>query len=279
MVIDSKTRQTARFLFLGLLVLASRALAMPHVRLVEEDEVVLTVRPMKVSVAPGAEPAVRVVKLADRGVELRYEFAWPEPEDVTKVLLRASPRPPRSGVRHVVLLEAEVTMPDGRQERSKRELVFDEEYTSLFDVRREGNRSLILAIEAVHHRETRLAVRREIGEPMQFQLEIQRVEGDNFVSLETNRLNTFVGDSVSYSFRLGEKGQGESLTVNLTPRRLYGDLARISIEVSGMLEDGDTISMISRQEDWMTTRGSTSSLSVAAGDPPAGFRFLVTPWF
>jgi len=280
-MIDSRRCRSARTWvpLVAMLAAGSPAVSMPSVQLVERDQVILTVRPMKVSLAPGSEPAVREVELVDRGVELRYEFAWPDPGDLTVVLFRAAPRPPRSGVKHVLLLEAEVTLPDGRTSLAQRELIFDEEYTSLFDVHREGNRSLILAVHAVHHRETTLAIRREVGEPMQFQLEIQRVEGDISVPLESNRMNTFVGETVSYSFQLGESGEGESLTVNLTPQRLYGDLARISVEVSGMLSDGEKISMISRREDWLTTRGSTSSLSVATGDPPVGFRFLVTPWF
>lgn len=278
-MIDSAKRHVAWIAVLTASALFPDVAALPDIRVVEEDRVALTVRPMNARTTAEGGPAVREIDLADRGVELRYEFEWPDPGDVTGVLLRASPRPPRRGVEHVVLLEAEVSMSDGRKTRTSRELAFDEALTSLFDVHRENGRSLILAVEAEHHRETTLAVRDEVGEPIQFQLEIQRLEGEESVSLETNRLNTFVGEPVSYSFRLGETGRGESLTVNLTPERLYGDLARIKVEVSGTLPDRKTISVISRREDWLTTRGSTSSLSVASGDPPTGFRFLVTPWF
>ena len=252
---------------------------MPNVRLIEEDLVLLTVRPLNAKLAPDSAPLADQLELADRGVELPYRFVWPEAGQVTEVLLRASPRPPRPGAKHVVLLESRVKLPDGKIARAKREMVFNEGYTSLFEVYRDGNRTLVLAIQAEHYRDTRFSVVTEVGEPIQFQLEIQRVDGEQSYSLETNHLNTFVGDPVAYSFQIGEHGEGESLRIRLTPQKLYGDVAQIEVNISGMLPDGEKIAMISRTEQWMTTRGATSSLAVAVGQPPMGFKFLVTPWF
>lgn len=272
-------RQIGWMLLLVVLLPGPPAASMPHVRLVEEDLVLLTVRPMNAAMAPGSVLPAEEIELEDRGTEISYLLAWPTAEERTEVVLRASPRPPRSGARHVVALESLVKLPDGRKVRSKREMVFDDSYTSLFEVFRERERTLVLAVRAEHYRDTRLTVLREAGEPIQFQLEIQRVEDDRSVSLETNRMNTFVGDPVAYSFQIGEHGEGESLRIRLTPQKLYGDLAQIEVDISGMLPDGEKTSMISRTENWMTTRGATSSLSVAVGEPAVGFKFLVTPWF
>jgi len=274
-----RMRRVRWILLLVALLQAAPAASMPAVRLVEKDLVLLTVQPMNAKFAPGSDRPAEQIELEDRGTELDFRFAWPDDHKTTQVLLRVSPRPPRSGAKHVVLLEAKVTLPDGKKVRATREMVFDESYTSLFEVYRERGRTLVLAVKAEHYRDTRLTVVREPGDPIQFQLEIQRVEGDQSIALETNRMNTFVGDPVTYSFQIGEHGEGVSLSIRLTPQKLYGDVAQIEVDVSGMLSDGEQTSMISRTEDWLTTRGATSSLSVATGDPPTGFKFLVTPWF
>ena len=272
-------RRVRWILLLVALLQALPAASMPAVRLVEKDLVLLTVQPMNAKFAPGSDRPAEQIELEDRGTELYFRFAWPDADKTTKVLLRASPRPPRFGAKHVVLLEAKVTLPDGKKVRATREMVFNESYTSLFEVYRESGRTLVLAVKAEHYRDTRLTVVRDPGDPIQFQLEIQRVEGEQSFALETNRMNTFVGDPVTYSFQIGEYGEGVSLSIRLTPQKLYGDVAQIEVDISGMLSDGEQTSMISRTEDWLTTRGATSSLSVATGDPPTGFKFLVTPWF
>jgi hypothetical protein len=264
---------------LVVLVCSTPAWPLPRVHLVEQDLVLLTVVPMNVDPAPGSAPLPGPVELEDRGTLLEYRLQWPGPGQASTVELRVTPRPPRSGARHLLLLESRVELPDGSRVRSSREMVFSESDTSLFEVHRLGERALVLAIQAKQERDTRLTVRRETGAPIQFQLEIERLEGDLSESLETNRLNTFVGDPVGYGFQIGSLGEGESLRVRLTPTRLYGDLAQIEIDVSGMLFDGEQTAMISRTEDWMTTRGTTSSLEVAVGQPPRGYRFRVTPWF
>jgi len=274
-----RVRRLCWIVLLTATILGPPVVSMPDVQLVEEDQVLLTVRPMNVEPAPQSALPAEQIELEDRGTEMVYKFAWPAPGAVTKVVLRASPRPPRPGAKHVVLLESLVTLPAGKQVRARREMVFDDSYTSLFEVYRERDRALVLAVQAEHYRDTRFVVRRDAGEPIQFQLKIQRVEGNQSILLETNRLNTFVGDPVTYSFQFGKYGKGESLRIRLTPQKLYGDLAQIEVDVSGMLPDGEQTAMISRTEDWMTTRGATSSLSVAAGEPPTGFKFLVTPWF
>ena len=114
---------------------------------------------------------------------------------------------------------------------------------------------------------------------MRFLLEVVRVAGDRSTSLETNRLSTFVGQEVAYSFRLGETGQAEALEVRVTPLGIYGTLIQVQAEVSGSIPRDGALEVVSRSERWMISRGRSSALDVTKGDPSTGFRFVVTPQF
>jgi hypothetical protein len=111
-------------------------------------------------------------------------------------------------------------------------------------------------------------------------VEIQWVERGQPVTLETNTLNSFVGQPVSYAFRLGATGEAEALSLKLHPARRVGEALRVEVDVSGTLpgSDGD-LQVVARKEQWFSTSGAPSTLSLAEGDPPTGFRFLVTPSF
>jgi hypothetical protein len=93
-------------------------------------------------------------------------------------------------------------------------------------------------------------------------------------------LNTFVGQPVSYSFRLGQPGEVQSGSVRLLPAQLVGDTLRVEVDISGTLPDAEgSMALISRTEEWLSTSGATSSLVLETGEPPKGFRFRVTPRF
>ena len=81
-------------------------------------------------------------------------------------------------------------------------------------------------------------------------------------------------------FRSSGSGDArESLRVVLTPMRIDGDLAEVDIEVSGSLPGAGRPLLLSRRERIVTSRRATSSVDVTAGDPPAGYRFRITPDF
>ncbi len=102
----------------------------------------------------------------------------------------------------------------------------------------------------------------------------------NCLTLEKDQLQTFVGQPVTYSFRLGQPGEAESGSVRLLPAQLVGDTLRIEVEMSGTLPDGEgSVAVISRTEQWLSSSGATSSLALETGEPPRGFRFRVTPRF
>jgi hypothetical protein len=61
---------------------------------------------------------------------------------------------------------------------------------------------------------------------------------------------------------------------------MLGETLRIEVEITATLPDPDGgVAMVSRQETWLSTSGVASTLSLADGEPPTGFRFLVTPRF
>jgi hypothetical protein len=106
------------------------------------------------------------------------------------------------------------------------------------------------------------------------------VAGDRVDSLETNRLSTFVGEPVSYSFRLGSPGQAESAQLTLTPQQILGDVVRVEVDVTATLPGAqEEPLLVSRTEQWVTSRGASSTISLATGEPPSGYRFVVTPRF
>jgi hypothetical protein len=118
-----------------------------------------------------------------------------------------------------------------------------------------------------------------VGAPVLFQIAIERRDGGRAVPLESNRLVTFLGEGVEYSFSHGEGGGRESLRLVLTPVRLDGDVAEVEVDVTGSLPGAGGPLLLSRRERILTSRRATSSLEVTAGDPPAGYRFRITTDF
>jgi hypothetical protein len=266
--------------FLGVCLAVSLLSAGPSLRLDRRQTVVLRVKPMNADLAPGSEgePLPFAVD-RERGAVHEMNLLWPDPESACRLVLRASELPPPAGTAHRVELAAELALADGRQIRATRTIDLDETATSLFEVFREQGRALTLAVEAESSTETVYTSRRSVGRPVLLRLEIQRVIDGEVISLETDRLNTFVREPVSYSFRLGETGSGDSLTIKLEPLKIYGDMIKVEVEASGTLAlDGD-LQLVARREEWVTSRGVASTLAVESGDPPSGYRFRVTPWF
>jgi hypothetical protein len=135
---------------------------------------------------------------------------------------------------------------------------------------------LTLAIAGELTQQRRYTARPEVGPRVSFELQVRWFERGESVTLETNQLNTFVGQQVSYAFRLGETGKAAALTVRLTPARLVGQTLRVEAEVDGTLPgDDETVVAVARKEEWLTSAGTSSVLSLAEGEPPTGFQFVV----
>jgi hypothetical protein len=254
--------------------------AEPAIHLVERERIRLEIRLLTAETIEAADGGFVLEVGESSPAELELRVLWPDPDVPRRLKLTAERALTAAG--NVVRLASELQRPDGTvTARAKRDVAFySDTSTALFEVARVGDRVLTLAIAGELTQETTYTARPVVGTPVQFQLDIEWVERGDAVTLETNHLNTFVGQSVGYSFRLGEVGEAESLSVRLLPVRLLGDTVRIEVDVTGTLPDPERgVVMVSRQEQWLSTKGTTSTLSLASGEPPTGFRFVVTPRF
>ncbi len=253
----------------------------PTIHQEAREVVTVAVRPLTVRAV--AEPAAGFVFALEGSspAELEMLLEWPAPSDKSRLRLRGTRQPGPAG--DVVRLVSELSGIDGSNPRqATREIALgDGPATALFEVSRAaGDRVLTLVVEAELTRTTAFTVRPVAGAPVRFRLDIEWTENGRTIPLEINELQTFVGEMVSYSFRMGEPGEAESGRIDLLPLQLVGETARIEVALSGTLPDGEGgIKVVSRKEQWVSTSGTTSALSLAAGEPPVGFRFLVTPRF
>lgn len=249
-------------------------LAVPEVEIREFERVQLEIRALNAGTA-GAPAIHRIDVDPERGGEVRFDLEWPEPGLEVGIRLRAKETASAEPEQHLVELEAEVERAGSETHKAHRTIGFKGETTALFEVLREPAGSLTLAVVATTKPETVVRRAPVAGAPIRFRLEIQRLTEDGAVTLETNLLQSFVRRPVSYSFDLGT----ESAHLTLTARRISGDIAEIDVEVSGRLPDQEGTQLLSRREHWITTRGQRSTFSFEVGDPPAGYRFGVTPDF
>lgn len=174
-------------------------------------------------------------------------------------------------------LDVEVAPARRTPVRASRRFTLREGGSEITEVFGEGERRLLLSIRG--EAGTRPVVRRlaSVGEPVLLRVEIERVEGERSVALETNDLHTFVGEPVEYSFDFG--GEDERMRLVLTPLSISGSIAQVRAQVSGRLPGGAGPIVLSRDHRFAASRGATSSVEVVAGDPPAGYRFRITPEF
>jgi len=269
-------------LLIGVGIAAAGLRAAPNVTIAKREMIVLSVSPISsgdplVSTPPAP---LRLEVDPQKGARGNLEIGWPDRTSTVRLDLAATEIASSGGQDHAVALEVELTLADGSRTRSARNHAFSDRSTFLFEVYRENDRPLTLVVEADTTIETTVTTALEVGAPMLLLLEIQRVDGDSIVPLETNRLNTFVGQPVSYSFRMGDRPESESVEVRFIPQRVVGSIAEIRVELSGKLPSprGD-VHLMSRTEQWIASRGAQSALLFASGDPPRGYRFLVTAEF
>ena len=264
-------------LWLVLVAGAAPAPAGPAIQFIDHSVLTLEVRPLTAATVESNDDAFRLRVEERRPAALDLLVLWPEADNPSRLRLAATRELTIAGER--VQLEAELIGADGRPiSRASREMLFTSDTaTALFEVARKDGRVLTLAIEGELTNERRYSARPVIGAPVSFELEIRWLERGQGVTLETNWLNTFVGQEVSYAFRLGETGQAAALSLKLLPARLIGDTLQIEVELDGTLPDEDSsLTAVARREQWLATANTTSTLSLAQGEPPTGFQFLVT---
>jgi hypothetical protein len=254
--------------------------ATPKVHMTRQVNIEIELVPMTAPVLPGTPPgSLRMVVRPEQPAETGFRVHWPEPDSVTHVKLLGKRTSAAGSERHEVALEAELVLPDGSKVRSGRLVQLEERATTLFELYRLGERALTMVVEAEATEEVIVSRHAAVGAPVRFRVEIQRVEAGRAISLETDILQTFVGESVSYGFRLGEAPESDAVRLSLRPLRISGELVEIKVETDGTLPGEDGLTVLARSENLVASRGVVSTLAFESGDPPTGYRFLVTAEF
>lgn len=276
----SLARTALVLLAIGAMPSAGPADAAPRIQVSRHVNIEISISPINVSAAPGTEAKdLSVVARPRQPGETEIGLLWPDPDSACRLKIRVSHDQPAGRQAHAALIEAELVLADGRKVRSSRKLEFDDDQTSLFEVYRVDDRSLTLVLEARAEEETVVSRRTTVGAPVGFMVEIQRVAEGRSVTLETNYLQTFVGDPVSYSFNLGATSDSDSVHFTLKPLRISGSLLEVEVDTSGTLPGEEGPLLLGRRENLIASQGAVSTLSFESGDPPTGYRFLVTADF
>jgi hypothetical protein len=249
--------------------------------LTQETRVLVTFDILPVSgdgsgVAPVASDTVEIPPA--RTVSRTLDLAWPDAASATRVELELAGTAGPDG-EHRLAVSARLVLPGGRSVRSSREVIVREGSTQIVDLYSEKSQRLLLALRA--ERTTRPVVLAGPRAAMQvrLRLEVSRVDGERTVPLESNALDTFLGQGVEYAFRRGDGETLESMRVVLTPLRIEGEIAEIAVEITGTLPGAPARAVVSRSERLIATRGAASGVTMLSGSGPSGYRFTVTPDF
>ena len=179
----------------------------------------------------------------------------------------------------ILFFESRATLLGASPVAASREIRLAEEGSGLFEVYGDAGRRLVLTLQG--EKADRVVGRppATVGAPVRFLIAVERVDGERIVLLETNELNTFVGQSVEYSFRHGQDEGLEAVRLTVLPVAVSGDLVTIDAEISGALPGAGGTTLVSHNERIVASRRATSRLTATTGTPPAGYRFQVTPEF
>ncbi len=267
-------------LLLALGAFARPARAVPI--LIQEERILLTIAVLpsiggETGVPPAAHRSIEIPPA--KSVPAEIELAWPDEHSTTRIHLEVAGHAGLAGGEHEVSLEALITLPDGRSVRSSRSLSIREGSTQIIDLFSEKGRRLLLALQAEGTTHPVVLAAAGVGTHVRFRLEVSRVDGETSVALESNVMDTFLGQGVEYSFRRGEGDTLESMGVVLTPTRIDGDFVDIGVVVSGTLPAAPDRIVISRSDRLIATRGASSAITVLTGAGGGGYRFAVTADF
>lgn len=258
---------------------AGAVVALPY-QVAEQAVVLLEIRPLAVEPENiRTLPSLVLVLEPGETATGRIELPWID-GDAGIVELEANAEVGGDDRPHVIRLATHRNRGSGETQRSARTLSMRDGSTSLYEALVDGEHRLTLAITAT--RDVRAVARRPsgTGRRINLALEVQKVVDGEFVALETNELNTFSGEAVEYSFRRGAGETLEQLRLTLRPWVPTGDVVTVDLELTGTLHAGSSAPLLlSHHETLITNRDTTSAVIAAVGDPPNGYRFLVTPRF
>lgn len=252
-------------------------LALPQIRqttrVVLHIDVVLVAPP-----AAGRTVATRTLALdrSDAKVE-DVAIAWPGEAAPRALTLSATGRPGSEPDQLAVALASSFRLPSGQVLRTDSTYALRDGSSQLVEVYAQKGTRLLLALQA--ERESTPVAGPSDGDIAQvrFRVEVQHVAGEALEPLETNVLDTFLGEAVEYSFERGAGDELETMRISLLPIRLEGSIAEVEVVIDGTLPAPTNRVVVSRRERLLTTRGSASAVVVSAGDPPNGYRFEIKP--
>ena len=228
--------------------------------------------------APGAPNVLRLRVGPGEGATASMDLHWPGPDDRCTVHLRARRIEVDDDAEPVIEIAADVRFADATRPGNRRRLAVRETAASLFEAYRVGDRPLTFGIRAEIIDEPVIRTGVVAGRPVRLQLEIVRVLDGRTIPLETNQLHTFVGEPVGYSFSLGPP-ENSSVDIRLKPLRVTGEIIELEFQLSGTLPGKDVLVAGGRREEWIASRGAASTIAFESGEPPNGYRFIVTPQF
>jgi hypothetical protein len=246
-----------------------------------ETHVVLTIEAL--TVEEGRQKAAGISQEAEIGpfqpATIRFAVPWGSEGASLSVRLDArltSLTPDGDAVLHC---ESSVSRAGRTPVLASREIRLAEEGSGLFEIFGDGARRLVLTLRGEQVRRAVVRTLASVGAPVRFLVAVERVDGERIVLLETNELNTFVGQSIEYSFRHGQDEGLEAVRLSILPTAVSGDLVTVEAEISGALPGAGGTVLVSHRERIVASRRATSRLAATTGTPPAGYRFQVTPDF
>lgn len=200
-------------------------------------------------------------------------FAWPTEGSACRLEIEATGTPGPEGGEHAVTARLVVRLADGRSLASSSTAPIREGTTRIVEGYAERGRRILVALQAERAERLVVGAVARIDHAVRVRLDIARVLGDAVVPLESNLLDTFLGETVEYAFERGAGEDLETMRVGVLPLRIDGDVAVIEVEIDATLPGAPHRVVVSRREKILASRGAPAALSVTAGDPVAGYRF------
>jgi hypothetical protein len=246
----------------------------------EEPWVILSIEPVLVDGDQNRTLEARTIEIPPRATaSMDVRVNWSSGESPAVLHVEASGSAGPDGGPHAVSLRSELRRSERVPFRAERSFNLRDGESAMAEVFAKGERRVVLVLRAERGLRPTIAPPPSAAAPVSFKLEVERKEADRSIPLETNTLRTFVGDPIEYQFHLGEGDSAEEIRLVLTPVRVTGDLCEIRIDVEGTLPGSGTPLLLSRHESIVSSRGASNSVTLVAGEPAAGYRFVVIPFF